>query len=161
MKKVPVCLAVIIFLIFSAQLFSQTAGSTDLRLSDSPGIYSGDVVLTVYEGSRDIYYKIQESTQAAAVAYQFPLKLTALKGEERSYSIQFFVSGPRGLEPAAGGRWVIDKKAPAKPETDMRPGHYAGRMELRFDERPDLLFYSLNGDITGSPQKWDGGSNFS
>ncbi len=153
-KVIYLLTAVVILACFP--LYSQSTGNIDLKLSEPPGIYSADVVLTLFEGTRDIFYRFTESSQTTPVPYQFPLKLTALKGEERLYSLKFFISGPGGLEPAGDGRWVIDKKSPVKPEVDLISGRYTGSRVLNFNEGTDPLFYTLDGDLSASVRKWDG-----
>jgi Fn3 associated/Bacterial Ig-like domain len=127
----------------------------EVQFSRSPGIYNRNILLTLSsENGDDLFYSFGEASGTRPQPYRFPLALSALSGEERSYSI--VVYRPDGTERIGIYEYMIDKRLPEPPEPTVPSGSYAGPLSISFGQGKEALFYSIDATISENPRRWDG-----
>jgi hypothetical protein len=147
MKKL-FCLLTFLF------LFSSLYGEP-LTADPPPQQYSRDltVSLGLTDYAADIYYFFEESNDRSPVPSTAPIKLSALEGEERSYTIHAFAV-PKGKEISEETitdeevfPYTIDKRPPGSPSASIPAGVYYDDLTVTFQYRTGQpVYFSLVGD---------------
>jgi hypothetical protein len=126
-----------------------------IHKSHDQGQFNNDIELTLHslEGS-DIYYYFEESTDQTPVIYQYPISLTAMSGESRSYNLRVsvmdndFVIGTEKLV------YTIDKAIPVAPELTHFDGIYNQSLNLKFKDKNADIYFSTQSDNINNFQLW-------
>ena len=148
-------------LAFAAHLALAQAGSGGLFLSLLSGTYREDqtLVMEALEPGTRVTYAIADSSggRFTSVSYREPLRLTAIRGEERSYRLSVTLwRGAREVESRVLDI-LIDRLAPAVPAVDPAGGAHEGRVQVSFRAPPGAaVYYAVNRDVLTQASRWDG-----
>lgn len=139
-KKIP---RILLFLL-SVFLYGQENFSEEIPFSPVPGVYGTDVEVSLPGEGPDRYqYRFVSSRSSNWVDYLFPLRLTALPGEERIFQIQVRKIPASSTENNKGNKgrssdsanfieytYIIDRSAPPMPEITLEGsyGKYQARL---------------------------------
>ncbi|MEW5816653.1 MAG: chitobiase/beta-hexosaminidase C-terminal domain-containing protein, partial [Spirochaetota bacterium] len=130
-----------------------------IKTSIQEGSYPSDQILQFSSGLPEItfFYSFEKEASKEQVEYIMPLQLTALQGEERSYSIHVEARKKETLLETRDLLFVIDKRPPVEPDVSFPSGDYDSDIAVTFHKSVDgTLKYSLNGNIDESGRVWDG-----
>ena len=156
-----------VFFLFICLFFSVSGLWADrVSSSPAPGTYTEnrDILLTAGDGESDIYYSFPGSGDESPVKYRVPVRLSALPGEERSYSLRVlavdagYVPSPEDMETAERLQYMIDRKAPGAPVSSVPQGIYYDSISLTFQNHGSPgVYYSVSesGEI-GYFRRWRG-----
>ncbi|WP_319414839.1 chitobiase/beta-hexosaminidase C-terminal domain-containing protein [Marispirochaeta aestuarii] len=149
-------LYILVFLLFFCSLPELNGQS--VQLSHPPGEYNQSVLLEFKDtGETRFYYRFAGISPDHFVPCRFPLRLSALPGEERTYRIEISDRPVQdGNENLRVFEYHIDKRIPPEPEIEPKPGTYSGPLSLSFHTRKDAIFYSVDEHISEKPRTWQG-----
>ena len=162
MKKNSFITPLIILLAFTigaqeSESESSAAGAI-VTVSIPPGYYSYDQQIELAtEAGFDLYYTFAESKEPQFIKYVLPFILSALPGEERSYTLRVETRSKGQSTKKKEFFYVIDKKVPGSPVTGKPPGTYKETIDLSFTNgKSDSIYYCVNDDIQRNRRLWNG-----
>ncbi|GEM_PF-5333471 len=143
--------------------------SNNVFVSLHPGSYNSNQVLKLEPLGKNIalYYSLNISgtdrdrvatgkPSEIMVPYLEPLKLTAIEGEARTYTLHVYIEEKGSLLKAGTYRYIIDKVKPPLPEVNVHEGVYRDRVEVSFTASGnEKIFYSVNENIFEKATLWD------
>jgi len=170
----------LLFFLIVTQIFFSVgtipADVTDIiAASKKAGAYREDITLFFYpyRDSTVLYYRIEESESTNKVLYTTPLELSAMPGEERTYSISVEARNEDTLLHTSSFTYTIDTLAPEPPElmglnestTEMVLTQGLEKL-IAFDETPtdltflsrkdEKIFYTLENSFNKGMSLWQG-----
>ena len=108
-----------IILFFSINVVNLYSQDSQLSFTPSPGEYSHTIhVQFEYDTKKPPQYRFAGSSNETWITYKYPLRLTALPGEERVFTIQVRYHENSG-ETIKNYNYKVDKKAPKPPEIEI------------------------------------------
>ena len=139
--------------------FSQENPTPEIIVSPAPGVYRSNVrlELSTDDPSVSLVFSFRDSLDDARRRFEFPLRLSALPGEERVYSIRVEAVREGIVVAERDVVYRIDKNAPVAPEPTLAPGVYTSNQMLAFDVESDAdVVYTLSDPVTSTTTRWDG-----
>ncbi len=150
MKKFSFIAILIVFL--NVSLFSR-----DFVPSLPPGLYNHDITVRLYSSKQGtLYYTFKNSQDRTLIPYIFPLHLTAMTGEKRTFSLSVFLINSKGKQVTDTIHYTIDKTIPLSPEVNPAPGIYNHNIRITFTKSNTEIFYTTSGNTSLKFQRWEG-----
>ena len=140
--------AVFLFVLFSITVINAW---TEDFLNYGSGIYNEDILVSVNrtDDIGDVFYSFGDDSKPA-VRYRGGLLLSALPGEERSYTLELFIDGT-----PFSYNYLIDKRKPETPEAVYSDD--SSSYGYSFYEESDAdIYYGYDEDRLGEEKKWTG-----
>jgi hypothetical protein len=128
-------------------------------ISHSSGNYSSDqlISITPLDSSVDILYLFSESRSQNKVLYTESLHLSALPGENRTYTFTVFAEKNGVVVNEKEYTFIIAKSFPGPPVVTPRPGVFHEPFEITFENRPgETIIYSFDSPPTKGGLEWNG-----
>ncbi len=160
-KNLHLCFSLYFLLVGS---FALSASPKLFDISNKGGYFSSDQRVVLYTKTDEVSlsYWFEQSKTKTPVLYRIPLILSAIRGEEREYTLHIEARktsdsiSEQTLE-RESFRYVIDKKPPSDPTVSLPSGEYSHSLEISFeDESEDSVIYSINQPIDKNGKVWDG-----
>ncbi|NBB91308.1 MAG: hypothetical protein GVY23_08900, partial [Spirochaetes bacterium] len=156
-----------LFACLSVVCFAQSESAASLF--DTPaGRYEKNVLLSLRDaatessptrrssagGDRYLEYRVSGVGSSDFVGYEGPLRLSALRGEERAYRVTARIIESGEILREEEARYTIDRRLPPAPEISALSGFYRKSVEIGFEPPPGAtVYYALDGpEFTA----WDG-----
>ncbi|MFO7849886.1 MAG: FN3 associated domain-containing protein, partial [Spirochaetia bacterium] len=147
-KTSGISLLLLAFLLSPRISFAENGDFSDISLSPSPGEYGKNITLHIETSDKasegdnsSIEYRFLESESSDFVEYSLPLRLTALPGEKREFTLEVREkTGAEDNKEGDGGedkdaeaettrvRYTIDKSPPPPPE--IEGSHDTGNLQF-------------------------------
>ncbi len=126
-----------------------------LNASPPPGAYRTDQAVEFSTDSRGtLEYRFAGTGHSDFVPYEQSLTLTALDGEERSFTVNVTLKTDGAVTQRATLSYIIDKRAPPVPVPSIAPGTYDHDISLIFPLQEGATIHAwVDG---GKEQKWTG-----
>jgi len=141
----------ILFFLLLFSLGSFIFGEGMVISSLPEGVYSSDQIVrlesSLQEG--DLEYRFEESVKSTSLSYSLPLFLSALPGEEKTFTIHTYIrKNTAEAEEDKTFVYTIDKKPPRAPEIYPGTGVYSSDTEVSFRADADSeIMYSINSPV--------------
>ena len=160
MKRQLKILILLVTILVPSQVFSQSV----ITVSVPAGSYSEDQRIALRAaGNEDIFYSFAESRNPRFVKYLFPFTLSAIEGEERSYTLRVEARIQGETAKKKEFSYLIDKKPPPVPEISIPEGTYGNPISVSIvpnETRGGLAghstFFCVNGNIDENAELWSG-----
>ncbi|GAB4365384.1 MAG: hypothetical protein Kow009_02160 [Spirochaetales bacterium] len=139
--------------------FGYSQESLQVSVSVPPGEYSRDITLVVtpLSPSIQVFYRFTDSSDPSYIPYRIPLVLSALKGEERQYELEYQVYDGKNLTGSGRVIYRIDKRPPRVPVPSLDSGEYRGSRLVTFEKEPDTdVFFAVHRGEKPEFLPWDG-----
>lgn len=131
--------ALILLFLLTLPATGEELGIAGVHVDPAPGYYAEDTTVSL-TGSEFLEYRFKESDGDGFTPYTVPFRLTALTGEERTYTL--VLKEKDGQKQVT---FVIDKKGPQPAVPDPRPGYYSGEVQVSFaGGRGDRIFADVD-----------------
>ncbi len=130
-----------------------------IRTSLDSGIFSQNQILSVAaeENIQHVFF-FEESKEKNPVPYTFPLELTAMAGEERSYTVYIQARRRGVILQEKVLNITIDKSVPEIPEPSIPSGSYPSEISIDFSNRKngETVMYAIDTKDIGSFIPYEG-----
>ena len=138
-----------------------TDGITTITPSVPPGAYPTDqIVNLVTNDDVDLYFTFDESRDQTFARYTVPIRLNALTGESRSYTLRVEARRNGLILKKKEFFYIIDRDPPELPAPTVAPGTYTSSVALSFDtsnfKSTDRLYTTVANTEIPAPALWDG-----
>lgn len=122
-----------------------------------PGVYNHDITVRLYSSNQGtLYYTFENSRDKTLIPYMFPIHLTAMTGERRTFSITVFLLNIKGKQVTDTVSYTIDKTIPLSPEVNLAPGIYNHNIRITFNKSNAEIFYTTSENSLLKFQRWEG-----
>ncbi len=138
---------------------SQENPTPEITVSPAPGVYRSNVRLEMSydDPSVLLVFSFPRSLDGTRRQFEFPLRLSALPGEERIYDIRIEAVRDGIVVAERNVTYRVDKDAPVAPEPTLAPGVYTSNRVLAFEVESDAeVAYTLSDPVTSTTGRWDG-----
>jgi len=147
--------SLLLLLYVSIGIGSMYAQDGPVELSPAPGSYSGTTLIRIESNLETaVEYRFKGSTDTRWVKYKYPLRLTALPGEERLFNLQVRYQY-QNEEKINSYRYSIDRKAPEAPIASINEKQGRSILELTSTESNSRIKYWISSFKNKNFKTWN------